>query len=72
MSDSELTRVPRPGISATLDSTHKYICRAGFLVVMMIVRRNLVRSHVREAKWNLEKALEKLGELHDWPNNPRV
>lgn len=57
---------PRPGIAKILDSAHLHICRAGFLIVTMIVKRNLLRAYVEEAQYHLAKAQEKLGELNDW------
>lgn len=62
----ERSPAPRPGISKILDSAHLHICRAGFLIVTMIVKRNLWRSYVEEAQYHLAKAQEKLGELDDW------
>ncbi len=56
----------RAGIAKILDSAHLHICRAGFLIVTMIVKRNLWRSYVEEAQYHLAKAQEKLGELDDW------
>lgn len=56
---------PRPGIKKILDSAHLHICRAGFLVVTMLVKRVLWRSYVEEAVSHLEAAQKKLGELND-------
>jgi len=52
-------------ISDTLDSAHRHICRAAFLIVTLIVKRRLWRAYVEEAQYHLSKAQEKLGELND-------
>lgn len=62
----ERTSSPRPGIAKILDSAHLHVCRAGFLIVTMIVKRRLWRAYVEEAQEHLAKAQEKLGELDDW------
>jgi hypothetical protein len=62
----ERSQTSRPGIAKILDSAHLHICRAGFLIVTLIVKRRLWKSYVEEAQHHLAKAQEKLGELDDW------
>lgn len=64
----ERSQNPRPGIEKILDSAHLHICRAGFLIITMLVKRVLWRSYVDEAIQHLDAAKRKLGELDDRSN----
>lgn len=56
----------RSEIEEILNSVHRHIGRAGFLVITMIVKRSLWKSSVGDIRYHLGKAQEKLGELDDW------
>jgi len=52
-------------IEHILDSAHLDLSRAGFLIVMMIIRRKLIKSHIQESINKLSSAQKTLGELYD-------
>lgn len=61
----ERSQNSRRRIEETLEKTHRHVCRAGFLVVTMIVKRRLWRSNVKEAVKHLEAAVNLLRRLYD-------
>lgn len=55
-------------INNNLEASHKLICRAGFLIVTMLVKRVFWRANINEAVFVLETALKYLKELQGDPN----